>query len=131
MAVSISTEPRSALIVVCLSGITSWEQINETMQEVHLLREQTGFCQVLVNASERKESLGLMELYEVGQELSNPAYTGVRVAIFSTNHQPGLEFTRTITERENFGADVRVFIDEQSARAWLLSPQMDDETRAA
>jgi hypothetical protein len=47
----------------------------------------------------------------------------MRVAVFSAQPQPGLEFTCIVAANKKRGADMRTFISEQDARQWLASQE--------
>lgn len=127
MAVMISMEEQSALVLIRFSGMTSQEQVEGVLQEFLRLRAQTGVNRVLMDVSARSESLGLIELFEVAQMLSEPAFNGVRLAFYSDKPEPGLEFTRSVTNGKNCGADLRIFPCEVAARDWLTVPNADPD----
>ena len=118
--IEISIDHEHHLLFCSLSGFSSREQLQEFFQEVLRLRKECGLCHILVDANRSKESLGLVELYELGLALADEAFRGLRVAVFSSIPQPGLEFTRTVAGAKP-GAKMRTFRDEQAARQWLTT----------
>lgn len=121
MPVSMKTDPQAGLLIFRISGMTSPEQMLDAVTEVRRQHLENGLCRVLVDAVNRMESLGMLELLDVGKALAEPALHGVRLAVFSSKPQAGIEFTRTVVAHKN-GALMRAFCDEQAARAWLFSP---------
>jgi hypothetical protein len=123
MPVKMTSDDEPGLLKCCFSGLTSQEQLNEVLFEVLRQRKETGLDRVLIDATERKESLGMIELFEIGQTLADPAFCGLRLAVYAAVLQPGLEFARTVATCKPRGADMRTFTSEQAARSWLFSPQ--------
>ncbi len=108
-------------MLIALIGSVSLAEFAEVKEKIVRQRFESGITRVLVDASRREDSLGLMDLLEVGKELADTSMTGMRLAVFSDPPQPGIEFARQVTSKLQ-GAKMRTFTSEQSARDWLYSP---------
>jgi hypothetical protein len=120
MPITLTIDQEAGLLICRMIGMTDRGELLESIQDILRLRTETGVCLVLVDATMRRESLGMMELVDMGQALGDDAFCGTRLAVFSNTTQLGMEFARSVTA-QNHGCEMRTFGSELTARDWLNS----------
>jgi len=122
MPITITVEAQTNTLLVALIGDINMEEFADSKEKLISVRKETRITRVLVDANNRKESLGLMDLLDVSTQISQASMNGMRFAVVSERTQPGLEFARRVTASLQ-GARMRTFTTEQAARDWLNWPE--------
>jgi len=103
-------------------GVTSAEQVRRAMRELNQVHRRDGISRALCDVSDLKDSIGMLDLIQLGIEFACPEFEGIKVAFFPAKH-PGVEFGSCVVNQ--CGGSMQIFDCEQASREWL-SRQSDN-----
>ncbi len=104
------------IVLIESCGAVSVADIRASIQAVEAIFAEEGLDRTLVDARTQDQPPSITELYEIASDLPR----GVRIALLTSSGTPaedGLRFLETVAK--NTGLEVRVFLDEDEALAWL------------
>jgi hypothetical protein len=102
------------------SNVIFVEQVEAALQAILDIKREQGITRVLCDVSNQADTLGMVDLYQLGLELRGKEFEDISIAVFSKKISPGIEFISKVINPSQ--GRIHKFDSEQAAREWLFNP---------
>ncbi len=111
-------EQQPACLCFHFSNVLYAEQVEAVLQSILTIRQEQGITHVLCDMTDQEDTLGMLDLYQLGMQVSGQEFSDIRIAIFSKKISPSVEFFTKIVEK--CSGRIQKFHSQQAAREWLF-----------